>query len=332
MRRVLVAAVLLGLAGCDIITPDPKPTPTPTPTVAPSPSASASPSPSASPSTSPSSTPTASPSPSGSPPAAAWPNPTNTGVRVTTLVDRSSSLTVTQAGTVVQGLRFTGGADLVVSATGVIVRDVEFVGGGIDNNVAGLLVEHVTFTGSNAGQSNGVLGPCGYTARRVEINGPSEGFRVGANCGPVVIEDSYARVTRPTSVSCSDYHGDAVQAYGAGAVTKLTVRRSTLHLDDSCGTAPYFVPRGSNQGNSNTVDVDQLLVVGGGYSFRLGMPGTVKGLRIAAGRYGYGPVDVHCDAITWSDWRAVPLDSVGVAGNYQPTGAGTPVTCTGDGT
>ncbi len=82
----------------------------------------------------------------------------------------------------------------------------------------------------------------------------------------------------------------------------LTVRNSVLKMveRDGCGgTAPFFYP--ADQGNTS-VSIDGLLVSGGGYSFRLGMPGTVRGLHIEQGEFFYGPIDVQCSVL--SSWDA----------------------------
>ena len=102
--------------------------------------------------------------------------------------------------------------------------------------------------------------------------------------------------------------GDGLQGYDGPAVT---VRHSTLWLDEtpSCGgTAPFFYPR--DQGNTSAT-VDGLIVRGGGFSFRDGMPGTVAGLHVVADQYTYGPIDVACSRIT--SWQAdiVTLDAGG---------------------
>ena len=289
-----------------------------------------------SPSSSPSTSETPSPTPTTPAPPAAWPNPANTGTPAgwVPVQTRSTGMTISQAGQVVEDVAFTNGAGVTVNAPNVVVRRSSFAGGVIVNNSTGLLVEDVSFTGNGAGQNDGVIKPSGYTARRVEVNGPREGLRIGANNGPVVIEDTFIRAAPP--VPCGDWHGDGVQAYGAGAAADVTVHNVTIHLDEgSCGgTAPWFHPRGSNQGNSAgaTTTIDRLLVVGGGFSFRQGSSASVNMLRVASGQWGYGPVDVYCPAVSAWEARSVPVDSVGANGNYQPTGSGTAVACTGDGT
>ena len=42
------------------------------------------------------------------------------------------------------------------------------------------------------------------------------------------------------------------------------------------------------------MDIAGLIVEGGGYAFRLGMPGNVQGLNIINNSWYYGPIDVKC--------------------------------------
>ncbi len=82
----------------------------------------------------------------------------------------------------------------------------------------------------------GAISYGGYTARKVEITGRSEGFRV-SGCGPVTIEDSFAKIV--PSVPCGDWHGDGIQGYfGEGlAVHNLTIDMRTTGCG---GTSPFF--------------------------------------------------------------------------------------------
>jgi hypothetical protein len=297
------------LAHCPVATPVPSPSITPTP--APSPSTS----------------------PTTSPPTAGWPNAASTGVPAgwSPTSTRTADLTVSTAGTVVEDIRLIN-ADIVVRAANVTIRRVELQGGRIYNDAGpcanGLTVEDVSLIRSpgqvTRATDPSALGVGGYTARRVEINGLPEGFRVGgrsAGCGPVIIEHSYARVVRPDE--CGDWHGDGIQGYDGPA---LTVRRVTLDLiETGCGgTAPFFYPSG--QGNTS-VAIDGLLVKGGGYAFRLGTPGTVADLNIVQGSWGYGPIAVACGSLTGWQARRVTIDAA-----YQVTGvAGAQACDTSDG-
>jgi hypothetical protein len=240
---------------------------------------------------------------------------------------RTTDLRVTRPGTVVKDVLLKN-ADILVEAQNVTVRRVELQGGAINNAPgddcgSGLVVEDSTI-GPAPGQNwsddtEGVVGYGGYTAKGVKISHRAEGFRA-SGCGTVRIEDSFALVTPPRP--CGDWHGDGLQGYGADAVK---VRNVTLELDTTgCdGTAPFFIPSG--QGNTSA-DVDRLLVKGGGYPFRLGVPGEVTRLKIADGSWAFGPVDVRCSAL--SEWQA---EIVKVSPEYKVTGRVKPARCEGTG-
>ncbi len=214
-----------------------------------------------------------------------------------------------RAGAVIKNIRVFG--DVNINAPNVTLKRVEVVGGVIQNWVGrtcytGLKVSRTTIRRAPGQATTGdfpALSTGGYVARRVAIIGLPEGFRVGGaeECGPVRIVNSYARVVSPTI--CDDWHGDALQGYDGA---HLDLRNSTLRLverEDCGGTAPFFYP--DSQGNTS-VSIDGLLVAGGGYSFRLGMPGTVTGLHIEKGSFSYGPIQVRCGLL--SAWSAEIVD------------------------
>ena len=125
-------------------------------------------------------------------------------------------------------------------------------------------------------------------------------------CTPVRIEDSFAKISI-YDCNAMDWHSDGIQGYDGNA---LTVRNLTIDFNEaSGGTAPFFYPH--SQGNVRA-DVDRLLVMGGGYSFRLGTPGTVRNLKIVDESWGYGPIDVKCSALSAWDASLVTITS-----NYQ---------------
>ena len=158
------------------------------------------------------------------------------------------SYTVSTPGAVVQDLRVNG--SLVVTAPNVTLRWVDVVGGQINNFTggsckAGLVIEDSTVRRSTAPTT--ASDEPAHLRRRLHRppgrdRGHLRGVRAGGRalgCGPVVIEDSYARVVRPDS--CGDWHGDGLQGYDGPA---LTIRRSTISLvENGCGgTAPFFYP------------------------------------------------------------------------------------------
>ncbi|MDH2414835.1 DUF4082 domain-containing protein [Nocardioides sp. CER19] len=221
---------------------------------------------------------------------------------------------VSRPGAVVEDLRVNGSIE--IAADDVTLRRVEVVGGSIGNwpsgasCTTGLLLQQVSVL-AGPGEDTAGLGAAistgGYTADRVKIDGLPEGMRVGGKpqgCGPVVVRDSWVRVTAPADCAGLDWHGDAIQGW-EGA--RLTVRDSVFVLADrrDCmGTAPFFYP---DQGNTS-VDIDGLLVQGGGYSFRLGTPGSVRNLDVVADASWFGPLDVKCGLLSAWDARLVRLD------------------------
>jgi hypothetical protein len=247
---------------------------------------------------------------------AGFPTPTSVGVPAGWQPKKTlaGDLVVKKEGAVVQDILLTGG-NLVIDAPNVTVKRVKLQGGRIVNvpDAAcrnGLLVEDSTFepppgqTRSRMSDSEGVAGVGGYTARRVKVWNRAEGLRDGgrsSGCGPVRIEDSFVRIASPRG--CGDWHGDGIQGFDG---PPLTVRNVTIELvEDLCGgTAPFFVP--DRQGNT-TVRVNRLLVMGGGATFRLGVPGSVRHLSIVDRTWSYVPVDVRCDLLSAWDARLVRI-------------------------
>jgi len=220
---------------------------------------------------------------------------------------------VDERGAVVEDVRVVG--DLIVQADDVTVRRVEIIGGSIRNVQGttcrnGLRIEDVTVRRGSVLTSghSPAIGIGGYTARNVAIDGMPEGFRVGgrdAGCGPVVIEDSIAHIVAPED--CVDWHGDGLQGYIA---PQLTLRNTVLVLDgrEGCeGTAPFFYPSGQN----TSVDIERLVVDGGGYPFRLGTAGRVEQLNVVDESWLYLPYLVECEKV--ESWSAaiVELDDDG---------------------
>ena len=130
------------------------------------------------------------------------------------------------------------------------------------------------------------------------------------------IENSFVKIVIPSG-RC-DLHSDGIQGYQGNA---LSVANMTIDFREAaCGTAAFFVPK--DQGNTSAT-VDRLLVMGGGYPFRMGVPGTVSGLKIVDGSWQYGPLNVACPLI--SPWEA---SVVRIDANYQPTATVRQLGCT----
>ena len=299
-----------------------RPSPTSAPlTLSPSPSASAGPSAPASTPTAPSTSPSSPSSPTGAATTSAassggFPTRASAGLPDGWQPKRSvtGTYTINTPGAVVEDLRVTNGT-INVTARNVTLRRVQAVGSVIANYTSatcatGLVIEDseiVRGTAPTTDEAWPAVTSGGYTARSVLIDGVPEGFRVQGRsaCGGVGIYDSYVRVVSPDV--CTDWHGDGIQGYGGGA---LTVRKTVIDFVDSnnCGgTAPFFYP---DQDNA-AVDIDGLVVSGGGYPFRLGTPGTVRNLYVVDRSWVFGPLDVRCSLVT--QWQAaiVTMDSAG---------------------
>lgn len=237
-----------------------------------------------------------------------FPTARSTGVPVHWQPRRTvhGNYSINRAGAVVEDLRVVNGS-ILVNAPNVTLRRVEVLGGTIGNFEGGtcnggLVIRRTTVAKARGQVTDGsetAISTGSYKAVRTEINGLPEGFRVGGKpegCGRVVIKDSYARIVYPDQ--CGDWHGDALQGW-QGPALKLRHTRLILKERDGCGgTAPFFYP--GDQGNTS-VNIDGLLVQGGGYSFRLGTPGSVRNLNIVRGFY-YGPILVNCSLL--SAWQA----------------------------
>lgn len=261
---------------------------------------------------------------SAPPPPGGFPNSASTGVPAgwTPVQTTSSDLTVTSSGAVVQDMRFTNGANILVKADNVTIRRVDMQGGVISNQFGSapancghnLLVEDTTFQqipGQFQTSDAPVLGEGSYTARRIEVDGRGEGPRL-SDCGPVTLEDSFIKIrgANPGTPACDAVHSDGVQAVAA---VGATARNNTIVMENFCGTSPWFVVNPSV--NKGRYVIDRLLVAGGGFTFRQEVSAAVTGLRIVDRSWFYGPLDeMNCSVI--SPWEA---KLVNIDANYQVT-------------
>src|SRR5215210_2723948 len=259
-----------------------------------------------------------------------FPNAATTGVPAgwTPRHTTNGDLTITTPGTVLDGELVTG--DLRVHARDVTIRNSWIYGsinnqqfaGGTGINYGGMLIED-TDVGPPSGAGNtsfpAVL-VAGYTARRVHIHNVAEGFRVadfndsGAPTPDrqVVIQDSFVDIERG---ECS--HNDGIQ--GFGEPPRTVIDHNTI---DTTGSGPECTTGAIFIGNDkpDLVTVTNNLLLGGGFTMRIGGPGPdgpggtydrVSGNRIVDRTWGFGPVLVDdCGTIAdWSDNRVVTVDA-----------------------
>lgn len=246
-----------------------------------------------------------------------FPNEATTGVPAGWVPreTRSSNMSINSPG-VYEDVLLTSGANLNINVPNVTVRRFRLQGGSIRTSDPGVLIEDTTIdrTAPETNGGEGVISYCGYTARRVAILDRSEGFREGCE-GPTRIEDTYIRI-KP-SQSCLDagggsWHGDGIQGYGGRDLHVTRVTIDFQSTDDCGGTAPFFYHGGDGGSPNGHAVVNGLLLKGGGFSFRMGTPGSVQGLKIVNNSWDFGPVsivDAGCGAISPWEAKIVEVDA-----------------------
>ena len=109
---------------------------------------------------------------------------------------------------------------------------------------------------------------------------------------PVRIEDSFAKIVIPgRALRPALRRSPGLRRRPGGNHQRrrsTSPRRRAVQRRSSCPTS---------QGNTSAT-IDRLLVAGGGYPFRMGVPGSVRGLRIVDGSWEYGPINVGCSRVS----------------------------------
>lgn len=211
------------------------------------------------------------------------PGPTNTGVPAGTVLAPSGSITVAQAGAVVEDLDIDG--SITVLANDVTIRRVRVRSGDfypiryIDNDNTGLVVEDSEIEGTSDDATSSVAF-VNYTARRLNIHGAADGFKADAN---VLIEDSWIHDLR----NGPDQHNDGVQSTGGAGVT--------LRNNWISGASNAAVQTGDEGGATENLTIQCNWLGGGGYTLNIRGTGatTPKNTRIIDNVFArdaaYGP-------------------------------------------
>lgn len=290
----------------------PSPTPSSSPTATTPAPTTTTPSPSTTP------TPTSSSTPAGGcmpkPSACGWPDATNTGVPAgVQLRSQSGDLTITKAGTVIDGLDLRGCVS--VRATNVVIRNSRITcgswyaigvqaGTGSDSWVApdaNLLVENVEIVMSSMDMKG--IAFDGYTARRVWFHGGSDCAHFGRN---VTVEDSFCDI--PAGRNIGSAHIDGFQSDGG---RNIVLRHNTIRVPYSQTSA---ILMSTNTSRISDVSIVDNLMAGGGYTVYCATDSggpvrgelTFTGNRIAKtyfGRGGYWGPTVGCPPSGWT-WDA----------------------------
>lgn len=246
-----------------------------------------------------------------------FPNAASTGVPAgwQPAAVHEGDLWVTTPGAVIENLHVTGSIE--VRANDVTIRNTK-VEGGIWNQendavqYGGLLIEDTEVGPASPGPDTPevAIGTSGYTARRVEIHGVTDGFRVA---GPNVRIESSFVVLSDVPGECP--HLDGVQGYGGG--DNVIVHGNTIDARGSCSTSAVFMASASPH-----IDLQNNLLLGGAYSIHLNQveaPATFVSLgnSVVEGSYDYGPskiLDSGSLSLTCGGNRLVTVDA-----NYQVT-------------
>jgi len=185
-----------------------------------------------------------------------------------TNLEKSDKLTITEDGTVIDGLEIVG--NVVVEADDVVIRNsrVVMTSGKIAIRVEGknFLMEDSEIDGQ--GRANPAIAYNDYTLRRVRIYNVAEGPRI-AGKGNVTIEDSYIH----GMVQRGDNHTDVIQVMSG---ENIVVRGNNLQAYNPetgiYGNAAFMF--GEDSGPVSDCLVEGNLMNGGNYTVNGGGSGT----------------------------------------------------------
>jgi hypothetical protein len=254
-----------------------------------------------------------------------YPKPVNSGVGATGIppghTTAAGCTTTPSSGQVLNDCLFTNGPTITTTGAGATYRFSEFRGQ-VDHTGSGTLTVEYSNFGPITGCQNydNSFSGSNYTVRYSRFNDHvSEGPRVAGN--NILIEENFI------GYMCANPgdHADGIQGYGGG--TNIVIRHNTIHEGKVDVTSPIFFAD-----NSESADVRDNLVSGGGYSLRLHDdftpdhgPWVLIGNRIVDGAWNFGPMSnsgTTFTAQTCSDNRLVNIDA-----SYNITSLGSVVGC-----
>jgi len=252
------------------------------------------------------------------------------------LTTHGGDVTITTTNQVISGWHVTG--SLLVNAPGVQVLNSQ-VDGYLDNENTGQGSARMTVTDTTVGAATGCndlpgVGEHDYTALRVLIRNHGDGFRIS---GPnVSVSDSFVQ-----ACDSVNNHDDGMQAYCPTVLCdNIAMNHNTLSVAKTQNyTAPLFGGVGSSNGQIAHASFTNNLLYGGVFSIYLGWSQgpslTITGNRVATNPwtdstghvvngwyYGSSSLNGTCGHVTWTDNRAVTIDS-----NWQLTADGGPLSC-----
>lgn len=211
--------------------------------------------------------PTPSPTPTTTAPATKAPAPAPApsrggyGVPAGTSLRDIGSMTVDQAGAVLDGLNVSG--TITVTAANVTIKNSKFTGSGqnwaVRTDGGSVHIEDSTFTGN---YGDAAISYHNWTATRIDISGmTNDGAKVGNN---VTLTDSWIHDFKPEGGA----HGDGLQV--VEDVGNIVIKNNKIDIGKLTGVnaaimlSPDIGPENPNAG---PVTVDGNTLGGGGYTF-----------------------------------------------------------------
>jgi chitodextrinase len=204
-------------------------------------------------------------------PLPAYPDANCTGVPPATTLTPSGGLTISTAGTVIDGRDITG--PVVVNAPNVTIRNSRIRSNAfraIESNSTGLVVEDSEIINRPvSGQNNchDAIGYGNYTVRRTEITGCENAADMGG--GNITFEDNYVHdldTTGPSWVFGNEPHTDGIQM-GPGS-NNIVVRHNTIDPTPGGSGVTSAIIMGVNGSQSN-VRIEDNYLDGRGASYAI---------------------------------------------------------------
>ena len=217
-----------------------------------------------------------------------------TGVPDGVALSPMEGVTVTEAGTVLDGRDVSGA--ITVNAADVVIRNSRITG---DGSGFGVLVRggSVTILDSEISAVETAISGSNWMGVRIDIHGVTgDGVKLGSN---VTLQDSWIHDPRPAS----DAHLDGAQM--TGGVTNLVLRNNTITMGAQASAALFLAPD-LGPSTDGPILVEDNLFGGGAWTLQCvdGADGryvvggiTIRGNRfLADGTYGAANVTVP---VTW---------------------------------
>ena len=188
-------------------------------------------------------------------PGGGWPDASNTGVPPGVGLTPSGPMTITTAGTVVDGRDISGG--VVVRASNVVIKNSKIHG----NDDYGVYVQSGSVTIQDSelwGFSETAVGFSNWTGLRLNIHDvKADGVKFGSN---VLLQDSWIHHLTPGSGAHAD--GGQLQ-FGA---RNLTIRHNNIDASASRANAALFIAPDQGPSTSGPMLIESNLLNGGNYT------------------------------------------------------------------